>query len=804
MRSPLAAAETVPQVGLLPLDLSTDPGTCGHKAATLALLRGSGFTIPDGFVIPAGLVPDVEEIREALRRLGDGPVAVRSSGIAEDLPHASFAGQYDTVLNVVGAEAVFAAAEACVRSASNGRLRAYGQRDQPMAVLVQRMINADAAGVAFSANPLTGNRNEARVSATRGLGDALVGGLTDADEWSITTDHCRIVRQPQGAITSAVAQEVAALAKRAEVARKSPQDIEWAVAGNQVWLLQSRPITNLPVPPPAVEIPKGTWMKDAGHFAEPLSPFAVSTQLKHADTFFDEAIATWGLLPDRLRFQVIGHEPYAHVDPDDGGKNPPPWWVMALVARIVPGLRRKLGVSAKAVGAGLLDTMPTTWEQELRPKLKQDILRFAEMDLRGLDDDALFGHIEALTNFYAASLRLHFSLFIPHGVGVHELAVACKELLGWDLAKTMGLLQGLSNTSTASTDDLVAMAQRIHGSATLRDIVASGGPDGVSRLSSADPELAASLDGYFRFWGLRPIGPEAGSPTVSERPHLVTDMLRDLVDGRDQSGRHEDRLSLIAEARAQLSGPARERFDTTLACAERVYPLREDNVLYTDQLIVGLLRRSALEVGRRMVERALLRRAEDAVMLTMEELREALQSGRAAFPLVHQRTAEHAWVRANPGPMLYGPPPGASPDLRGLPTAARRINTALMWAIDHELNAPPASNSASVSGIGASPGVCRGRVRIIRTPDQLHLLRAGEILVCPTTQAAWMMVFRRAGGIVTETGSVLAHTAIVAREFGLPAVVGAAGAMDVLIDGEEVIIDGTLGTITRLDAAGVS
>ena len=117
--------------------------------------------------------------------------------------------------------------------------------------------------------------------------------------------------------------------------------------------------------------------------------------------------------------------------------------------------------------------------------------------------------------------------------------------------------------------------------------------------------------------------------------------------------------------------------------------------------------------------------------------------------------------------------------------------------LEHEIAAPPQPNGNSVAGIGVSPGIHRGRVRVIKTPDQLHTLRSGEVLVCPTTQAAWMIVFRRAGAIVAETGSVLSHTAIVAREFALPAVVAAANATSLLVDGEEVTVDGTRGLVTR-------
>jgi pyruvate,water dikinase len=778
------------------LDAATDAGTCGHKAATLALLRSLGFDVPDGFVIPAGVQASRDDIAAALARLGDGPVAVRSSGLAEDLPDASFAGQYDTLLDVRGAEAVLNAAAACVSSAHDGRIESYGHVVRPVAVLVQKMVDAEAAGVAFSANPLTGNRDEVRVSATRGLGDKLVSGAVDADEWLVTAERATVIAQPQKAIGPELARRVAALARKAEAARLAPQDIEWAAAGDRLWLLQSRPITALPIAPD-IEVPKGSWLKDAAHFAEPLSPFAVSTQFHGGGQFLADAIATWGLLPDGMQFRLIGHEPYIHIEPDDGGKNPPPWWLIGLAARLVPSMRRKLRAAAAAVGAGWLETVPARWASDDRPRLRREIEQHAALDLIALDDEALFVHLDELKSFYTRSLKLHFTLFIPHAVGLHELAVTCEELLGWDLQKTIGLLQGLSNTSTASTDELGAIARRAGQRLATRTLLDARTPDILERLDDIDPPVAKELRQYLQFWGLRPIGPEAGCPTLADQPHLVADLIADLLNDDGQRDPSAARVALVEEARARLTGSGRERFDAALAYAERVYPLREDNVLITDQLPTGLFRRVALEAGRRLVNLGLLGRAEEAVMLTADELREALHTHRDVRRIVSRRKAEHAWVRANPGPMTYGPEPGKAPDLRGLPAPARRINRALLWMMDHELTAPPRTQGNSIAGLGVSSGVYRGRVRVIKTADQLHTLRAGEVLVCPTTQAAWTMVFRRAGAVVAETGSVLSHTAIVAREFGLPAVVAAANATSSLMDGEEVTVDGTRGIVTR-------
>ena len=190
----------------------------------------------------------------------------------------------------------------------------------------------------------------------------------------------------------------------------------------------------------------------------------------------------------------------------------------------------------------------------------------------------------------------------------------------------------------------------------------------------------------------------------------------------------------LATAREKLAGQQLAGFDRVLAYAELVYALREDNVLLTDQLPTGLLRRASLEAGHRLVALGPLARKEDVAMLSLSELRDAAKTANDVKPLVARRKAELAWVRANPGPMTYGPPPGKLPDVRGLPEAARRINGAMLWMLGEEVSAPPtpsvSTGRSTLRGLAASPGVYRGRVRVIRTTADLHRLRPGEVLVC--------------------------------------------------------------------------
>lgn len=797
-REPISSREnTIPTLDDV---AATDASLCGHKAATLARLRQAGLDVPAGFVIGVTQTASLDEaaIDRQLQAL-PGPVAVRSSGIAEDLPDASFAGQYDTILNVEGLENVLSAVRQCVASAASRRVQAYGGGDA-LAVLVQSMVQPSAAGVAFSANPMTGDREEVLVSATRGLGDRLVSGEVEGDAWSVRGAVATPTATPECCIDASIAFRVADLARKLEARLGAPQDIEWALVGERLVLLQSRPITVLPVAP-KIEIPKGTWQKDTDHYAGPITPFG-TFNLEQYDVVLRGMIESWGLMPDALQMRAIGHEVYSHVEPDDGGKAPPPWWLLGIVARVLPSLRRRLKAAEQAVAEGKLTTTPARWEAELKPEMIQKITQLAQVRYEAMSEAELWTHWDALQALSLRGLTIHFDLAVPYLVGLHELVVACRELLGYESHQVMPLLQGLSVASSAPTRELTSIAEVARHRAATRAVIEQGGPDFFERLLEVDPELGAQMDRYLERWGLRTIDYDAGTPTLAEEPGLVASLLVELLDERPAThSLEESRRAAVAAARAALQTPADvARFDAALAYAEQVYPLREDNVLYNVNLIAGLMRGFALEVGRRLVQQGRLVRARGAVLLTVEQLRSALADRTIDPAAIASRVrSELAWVRANPRPLTYGPAPGALPDLRGLPEAARRINGALLWSMAEELAPAVSRSEAGIAGLAASPGVATGTVRVIASSKDLHRVRPGDVVVCPTTTPSWTIIFQRAAAIVTDGGSALCHAAIVAREHGIPAVVATGNGTKRLRDGQRARVDGNRGTVSLVD-----
>jgi pyruvate,water dikinase len=268
--------------------------------------------VPDGVVVPAGVAFTRAEAIEAHDHLGPGPWAVRSSSAAEDLVDASFAGQYETVLNVTALDGLVNAVARVRASASTTHAADY-QRLQAsdvtasMAVLVQRQVGARAAGVAFSANPVTG-ADEVIVEAVRGLGDRLASGDADADRWVDAGGSVRPAVDT-GAIDQTLAQRIAVLARQVALERGSAQDIEWAYDGTDLCLLQARSITGLPKAP-AFEVPPGRWVKDTTHWTGPITPAGASILVPVLEQTFARFLPEFGFPLEAIRARSFGGEAY--------------------------------------------------------------------------------------------------------------------------------------------------------------------------------------------------------------------------------------------------------------------------------------------------------------------------------------------------------------------------------------------------------------------------------------------------------------------------------------------------------------
>lgn len=813
-------------------------GTVGSKAANLAKLIQAGFPVPDGFVVTtyaferflaannlgsdvlqetalaASFPEDVADaLRDAFAKLGKTSVAVRSSGVAEDLPGASFAGQYETVLDVQDANSFLAAVKRCWASAFSKRVVAYkkehGQTGVPsMAVLVQQLVRPDAAGVAFTANPVTGDKNETVVSAVRGFGERLVSGTTSPDEWTVKDGNAVRQRSPENAITAAQAKAVADLAKRVERFFGAPQDIEWAIENGKLFLLQSRPITTLSehVSVPA-EPPPGFWQREASHYPRPLSPmFRIVQEAFNAS--IKRTSADFSILSEGIEFREIGGWVYQRMVPLGGRDMPmPPAWLMPLLIRVVSQMRSRIKGAVQAIRSDKAGSYIERWYKEWKPELITNTSRLRDVGLAALPDKYLDQHIGEVVALFKHSVDIHTRLNFAVLISLADIGFACRDFLGWDAQKTFDLFSGLSEKSSEPARRLALLAQMARKRPAARKLLKQVDDDTVQRLADADRGFARAFSAYRQEFGARTLRVEIADQTLAEAPELILRLIRDQLareyDPRaDLAALEQKRAVTITEARKLLASRSvrdRERFERALKRGEQAYPVREDNQFYTVSSPLALLRYAVLELGRRLAANKQIEQRDDVFFLELEEARKALETGDDQHSLVKRRKAERDWVVTHPGPQSYGKNPGPPPSLDALPSEAGFLMKGMLWAMNLVFAAGHSgheqTNNEALRGIAASPGTYTGPVRVIMDESEFGKLRPGDVLVCPITSPVWSVLFPSVGALVTDTGGILSHPAIIAREYRVPAVVATENATSVFHDGQIVVVDGNNGTV---------
>ncbi len=825
-----------------------DLSRAGSKAANEAELHRAGFTVPIGVVLntnaferflaannlnagspletltAATIPPDIAEaLQSAMALLGDGPLAVRSSAIAEDLPDASFAGQYETVLDVRDAEALEAAVLRCWISVFNPHVVAYrrqhGQGMGSMAVLIQKLVEADAAGVAFTANPVTGDRSEVVVNAVRGLGERLVSGAASPDEWTVKGQNVHCHSSPENALNVEQVTMIADMARRVESHFGMPQDIEWALADGQLYVLQARPITTLTAEQPEmipipIEVPPGYWEHDASHNPEPVYPMQrlLYEPIKAATKYW---IEDFGYLFEGVEVVEIGGWQYQRIVPLGGKEGPslpklimqPLMWLMV---RIVPLLRRRIRTSIEAIHNDKPGRYVRQWYAEHQPELAMRIAELQEDVLSALSDDALNKHIDDTILLWGRCIQIHLCVHGSIAIILYELATTCETLLGWDMAKTFTLVDGTSFKSTEPARRLHELAQMAQSHPGIRELLDEVDDSVVDRIGEVNEDFAQAFALYLKTYGCQVLN-LISEPTLAETPALLLGQIRSQIlrgynPESDQAALAEKREAAADEARKALANKPADlaRFEAALERAKLAYPVREDNHFFTGSVPWALIRFAVLELGTRLLARDLIDQRDDIFFLELEEARLALKAGPSAGladyrARIRQRKGERAWAIANPGPPFYGPKPPPPPDLSFLPSEARLPMEAMLWSMDSmfalESSSQQQGEGSVLNGIAASAGTYTGTVRIIMDESEFHKLQPGDVLVCPITSPVWSVLFPGIGALVTDTGGILSHPAIIAREYRVPAVVALGNATTRLKDGQMVTVDGTAGTV---------
>ncbi|MEV7632780.1 PEP/pyruvate-binding domain-containing protein [Microbacterium sp. NPDC089318] len=804
-----------------------DLATAGGKGANLGELIRAGMPVPGGFVVTTdayaraadavGLAARVEsaspgelramlasapvdddlrvQIAEAYRALGDEvPVAVRSSATAEDLPGAAFAGQQDTYLNIVGVDAVIDAVRDCWASLWTDRAVSYRRerRVDPhtvrIAVVVQRLIDAQLAGVMFSADPVSGARDRIIVDAAAGLGEAVVSGMVTPDHYVLDDDGVQLsfragraeiavrraadggVREEtlptaSGAplLSPAQLRALAGHARSAAARFGRPQDIEWAIADGRAFILQARPMTALP--PAPIKLNRRQRLQST-IFSEylPVRPYPmdVTTWLGHGPAEMMRQITEYyglrGAFVDYLREEDGVVVQFVPPSPRPG-----PGALLAPIKVIAKA--RQFPVSA--------------WQQD--PRLAELLQRADVLDALDLPAlgwrELLHVPTRALTAM-DISRDLRIDYLPAAGLAIARMAIVAT-LLG--RRHMLGDLTGGAPTRTgASEQALVTLAAAARADAELRALFAGKMPEEIVTQLDAGrwPDFAAQLDAYLRQFGRREtVSPLLVSPpTLAESPEVVVGTVATFVEhppAHDMASRSTAALSLLLSHPLLRPRWARGAVARWNRSAQRAVALREDTHFYFTATLPAL-RRSLLEIGARLQKAGILDEPFDVFHLRWDEVAAIRDVQR-----IQSRDAEQ---------------------LRGTITrrAAKRAELSGIPLVDlRQVFTRSSSGDALVVGTPAGGGSATGQVRVIRDASEFHRLRQGDVLVCPYTNPAWTPLFLRAVAVVVDTGSVASHAAIVAREYGLPAVMGTGDGTAVLVDGDRVTVDGTTGRITR-------
>jgi rifampicin phosphotransferase len=709
-----------------------DVAEVGGKAANLGELLAAGVRVPDGVVLTAGAADMTADERTSLlldvaRDLGAGPFAVRSSGISEDGSERSFAGMYESVLNVAANE-LAAATERTLESAQTSRAAEYQPgSDGRMAVIIQRMVAPAAAGVVLTADPINGDRHTSVVTAIRGTADRLVSGAALGDEWAVRGTVATARRQPEHAIDRRQAKQVASEARRIADGRGTPQDIEWAIdAEGALWIVQARPMTALP-PDVSWESPAPgayTRMLRFGEWiSEPVTPLFESWLLTAMEdrmhAFFREEI---GQIAPRPYHVVVNGWYFYSINFISGGA-----FLRSFPTMLVKAIRSPRHI-AGIIPPTVRFSFPIferRWREDLQPRYRASVAN-AERS------------VETLPVADLPSL-------------IDELAELAGEYFG-----------GIAALSGAAYKMEMNLARFYR----IRLAPSLGGSHlpllaGFDQPADRKRQGIASLD-----WWFAPMPLEATATTPAKNHVRV-------VEARQAAE--------AAALEALASSPRRLRaFRRLLADAQHLVPIREEQ---TEELTIAwpVMRRAVLRIGEALAEHGAIAAPDDIFFLTRAEAIAALDG--APLPptvdVANRRSLRIERARLVP-PRLVG-----------------RVNPMIqkVWDSFPGLIGAVPSDEALVSGVPASPGRATGLVRVIRGPAEFEQFQPGEILVAPLTAPAWTPLFTRAAAVVTDVGSAAAHASIIAREYGIPAVVGCGDATARLRTGLRVTVDGNTGNV---------
>ena len=799
-----------------------------------------------GRLFANGVMPDAiaGAIRQAYAELGGGelPVAVRSSATAEDLPEMSFAGQQETYLNMRGEAMVLEAVKRCWASLWTARAIDYRARhgiapqDVSLAVVVQQLVTADAAGILFTANPLTGARDQVMINAAWGLGEAIVGGQVTPDTVIVDKANGTIIEQnisekdvmtvmtgrtgestheepvpadqrTRAVLSPAQAAELARIGVQIEDLYGQPMDIEWALHDGRISIVQARPITALPEPAAAPQVtvasgfirssewklpnPKGHYMRGSvlELLPDPLSPLFATLGLPawtRAFVAFARSMGMADMFAGEILTTINGYGYY------DLTFTPAQTAKMALVMpRLLAAFPR------------LVRTSSSRW-QASRSRYAAVVNYWQLRDLATTSAAGLLGGVRAITEEAAQYYLSVQSGILPAAYASESLftLVYNKLLKGRNAPPALTFVLGFDSAPIQAEKSLYDLAQWVRGQPKLAAALANmssaefAAAYRAEQIAGVDEETWSGFRQRFaahmaRF-GDAIYDLDFAKAVPAEDPASLLETLKFFLRGEAPDPYVRQEAAAAAREQAvqtmlrRLHGLRLSLFRWLVGWAQRFAPLRED-ALAAAGLGWPVLRRMLREIGWRLTEASAINTPDDVFWLTLDDLQEAATALDAGQAQADYRTAI-AERRATWESERALIPPVALP-LKG---GARFLG------IDFSSMMPARTDQPTgdvLKGIAASPGRVTGPARVMHGSEEFGQMRQGDILVARITTPAWTPLFALAAGVVTDVGGPLSHSSIVAREYHIPAVLGTGVATGRLSSGQRVTVDGDAGTV---------
>ncbi len=547
---------------------------------------------------------------------------------------------------------------------------------------------------------------------------------------------------------------------------------------------------------------------------------------------FRNVFEEFGFPLEGLEFREIGGYVYQRMKPlgpaDRGGPTLPPKALLWLVLRLHPAFRKRAARCKEALAARVDRQYVDRWYAEMRPQLTNDIERLRAVDLPSLSDEQLAAHLDDLWRFSQQAILTHFILTLTW-FPIINLTFFCRDRLGYSDGEVLSLLAGLSDTSSEPARALATLADKIRADEALKTAVLNARPEAVAAvLAERAAALSAGLAAYMHRYGCRALRYELVEQCLNERQELVGQLLQDELRRPASIEAEQKRLAATrAEAKAKalaalqkavlykppvnlgdedaLEGaiaPARREFEGLLADAERAYPIREDNEFYTISVPLALGRIAMLEAGKRLAANDALASADEVFLLQYDEVVAALRGGRPERKLIEERRDGLWAAEAFDPPASYGVETPIPP-LDVFPNETRMALEMLLYATEkvfepERSNRREATGARELKGIAAGKGSYTGPARVIMGEAEFDRLQPGDVLVCPITSPVWSILFSKVGALVTDTGGILSHPAIIAREYGIPAVVATGNATQIIPDGSRVVVNGDSGVVELL------